>query len=281
MKEKAYAKINLSLNITGKDTYLHTLDSVMATVDLYDEVEITRGESGITVTAESPFSDFVPELFTVGIQRVVNKFFARYGVSDSLKIHVVKNIPIGGGLGSSSADIACVVSMLADMFYVTVDNAFLLSLGSDVPFMYTGGIARCSGYGEVIVPLPFVDFYCFIVKPEDVCITSKVYKLYDEIGGSGETDNDKLEDSIRGDGSILNVPLGNMLTESATKLCPEIEIIIGKLKGAGFANSMLTGSGSCVVCLGVSPSDANRLYELFPQNTSYFCKSTRLAAEFI
>ena len=39
--EKAYAKINLALCVTGAKDGFHTLDSVVTTVDLYDTVTLT------------------------------------------------------------------------------------------------------------------------------------------------------------------------------------------------------------------------------------------------
>ena len=43
MKLKAYAKINLTLDVTGRreDGY-HTLDTVMQTISVWDEVEIKK-----------------------------------------------------------------------------------------------------------------------------------------------------------------------------------------------------------------------------------------------
>ena len=57
MKVKAYAKINLTLDITGRreDGY-HLLDTVMQSVSLFDELELERGkEPGIRLRCDREY----------------------------------------------------------------------------------------------------------------------------------------------------------------------------------------------------------------------------------
>ena len=56
MEIKAYAKINIGLDVTGKtDNGYHLLKTVMQQVDLYDIVTIERAEKGIDFSS-TPYS---------------------------------------------------------------------------------------------------------------------------------------------------------------------------------------------------------------------------------
>ena len=51
---KAYAKINLGLDVIGKlENGYHEVRMVMQTVGIYDELSFEKTESGITVTTDS------------------------------------------------------------------------------------------------------------------------------------------------------------------------------------------------------------------------------------
>ena len=41
-KIKSYAKINLALNITGKKSSLHKIESIISFIDLYDDIFIKK-----------------------------------------------------------------------------------------------------------------------------------------------------------------------------------------------------------------------------------------------
>ena len=94
---KAYAKINLTLNITGRreDGY-HTLDTIMQTVSLWDEVKIEKA-GGISVECGN----------LSGRENIACKaaeaFFAHTGKTGGTRITIEKKIPAGGGLGGGSS----------------------------------------------------------------------------------------------------------------------------------------------------------------------------------
>jgi 4-diphosphocytidyl-2C-methyl-D-erythritol kinase len=79
--------------------------------------------------------------------------------ASGLDISLHKSIPSGAGLGGGSADAAATLVGGARLLGVALDTAALAvlgaSLGSDVPFCVTGGIAWMRGRGEIIEPLAF------------------------------------------------------------------------------------------------------------------------------
>jgi len=149
MKILAPAKVNLYLRVVGKrrDGY-HLIDSLMVPVNLYDEIEINRSRTAkrlLTVTCDDPM---VP----VGEKNLAYKAAAlvldRAGVSDPVRIHIRKKIPVGGGLGGGSSDAAATMLGLNQHLDLGVGQKSMLELatqlGADVPFFVHGhpAIAR-------------------------------------------------------------------------------------------------------------------------------------------
>ena len=184
MKIKAFAKVNLSLDVTGKrsDGY-HTLSSVMQSVSLCDDIELLSAEKGIVLTcSENSIAGTGNLAF-----RAAELFFesaVKYGVSGGVRIHIDKQIPLAGGLGGGSADAAAVLMGLNAIF----DNALgvdelhriALLLGADVPFCLYGGTALAEGIGEKLVRL--TDFpHCFavIAKKGTKSSTGDMYRRLD------------------------------------------------------------------------------------------------------
>ena len=248
VKLTAFAKANLSLNITGKSGKLHTLDSVMISLDAFDTVTVTeRSDDKIEVSFDIP--DIDPTLNTA--------FKAAAAVRDKIgfgaDIKIEKGIPIGAGLGGSSADGAAVLRAL-DLFYgLTERNVDMrkiaLSVGSDVPFMLTGGLARVTGVGEEMM---FIEnklkLFAVGLMSESVS-TAEAYAAFDKLhkdNAYSPTDNQKLVDALLdGDDNALKF-LGNALFDAAASLAPSVKDNYEKLLSFG-ALPCMTGSGGMVL----------------------------------
>ena len=249
---RAFAKVNLSLNITGRDEVrgMHTLDSVMMSVDAFDTVTVTpREDSDIRVKfigADSvPAENNTAHKAAKAVQDIIG--------GNGFDITVEKGIPIGAGLGGSSADGAAVLRAL-DVLYRLPERgvdmrSVALSVGSDVPFMLTGGLARVTGFGEQLF---FIEnkLKLFIVGLMGGGVsTAAAYKKFDELytGFSHcPTDNEKLCDLLLdGDPKAIE-HMGNALYEPAACLSPEIKRNAELLASYGGA-VCLTGSGGMML----------------------------------
>ncbi len=134
---RAYAKINLTLDVLGRraDGY-HELATVMQTVDLYDTLCLTAiDDNQVQVICTSPALS-----------------------NDENLAGRAARIPMAAGLGGGSSDAAAVLLALQQWWQLPFTPTDLLdmaaSLGSDVPFFLTGGLALCEGRGERVSPLP-------------------------------------------------------------------------------------------------------------------------------
>lgn len=263
VKLRAFAKVNLSLNITGRDENkgMHMLDSVMMSVDLFDTVTVTpRSDDKICVRFIG--AEVGEDNTAYKAARAVMAIIGGSGYD----ITVEKGIPVGAGLGGSSADGAAVLRAL-DVFHGLrargVDlQRVALSVGSDVPFMLTGGLARVRGLGD---DLFFIEnkLKLFIVGLMGGSVsTAAAYKKFDELHPSFAfcpTDTDKLCNLLL-DGDVGAIKhLGNALYDSAVCFSPEIKKNAETLASYG-AEVCLTGSGGMV--LGYF-ADMQRFYECY------------------
>lgn len=154
--EKAYAKINLYLDIAGKrDDGYHDLITVMQEISLCDEVELHLCASpSITLSCEGNFHniDMHKNLAYIAAEA----FCRRLGADTAQGVNIVlkKNIPVSAGLGGGSADAAAVLRGLNRLFgepFTTDELCEIgMSIGSDVPFCIVGGAQICRGRGEVV-----------------------------------------------------------------------------------------------------------------------------------
>ncbi|MDR2192034.1 MAG: 4-(cytidine 5'-diphospho)-2-C-methyl-D-erythritol kinase [Endomicrobium sp.] len=162
---KAYAKINLFLEIVGKrqDGY-HNLQTIMQTVGLYDELTFERDASGsvsLSVFSADADPQYGVSSLPLDDRNIIVKsakiLQSEFNVKQGVKITLQKNIPIGAGLGGGSSDAAAVLQALVKLWDIKISKNELekiaVCLGADVPFFLTGGAALCEGIGEIITPL--------------------------------------------------------------------------------------------------------------------------------
>lgn len=163
-KEKAYAKVNLTLDISGvKDGY-HQLDSLVIALNLYDLITVKKRKDGkIRVFSRGEGSEYISEEKNNAYKAAV-AFQSEFSCGGA-EINVFKNIPVGAGLGGSSADAAGVLRAMKKLFGVvpSPENerkilAIADKTGSDVRAMYSGGACRMRGRGEYVTDIFSADF---------------------------------------------------------------------------------------------------------------------------
>jgi 4-diphosphocytidyl-2-C-methyl-D-erythritol kinase len=166
----APAKLTLSLSITGvRANGYHELQAEMVALDLADVLTITEGGSGLSVTAEPGTR---AESLGPDDGNLITRALAAVGRSAA--VHVVKRIPLGGGLGGGSSDAAAVLRWAG-----CTDSDTALGLGSDVPFSVAGGRALVEGIGETVTPLPFEARQFVLLIPPFGVETGLVYAAWD------------------------------------------------------------------------------------------------------
>lgn len=244
----AYAKINLTLDITGKraDGY-HLLRMVMQSVSLCDRLTLANGEPGIHIQCAR--AD-VPCGKDNTVYKAADAYFAYAGLQPALCVTIEKNIPSQAGLGGGSADSAAVLLALNEMYHTGYSKETLceigLKAGADVPFCVLGGTALAEGIGEKLTALPALP-PCFIVicKPPVGVDTKKAYALVDSAPSSEHFCTDVMLDALyHADLGGIAAALGNDF-ERVLNLA-EVSRIKERMFSAGALGSCMTGSGSAV-----------------------------------
>ncbi len=263
MKFFAPAKINLYLEILNKrNNGTHALKTIFQTVNLQDELEISRLKSGPKIELKIQNSK---DLALEGPKNIVWKaadlFFKNFKAEGGVKILLKKNIPTQAGLGGGSSDAAATLKGLAKMFLGKESRSlktrkllFRLAknLGADVPFFLQGGCALALGIGEKLTPLPQPPrFWAVIIKPKMGCSTAEAYQWWDTQFSKKLTrpsDFNRMLNQIRSKKNIFHYGscIYNSFEDVVFRKYPEFWDIKRQLIQAGCAYSSLSGSGSAI-----------------------------------
>lgn len=266
MKIKAYAKINISLDIVGKrecDGY-HLLKMIMQNIDLYDEISIEKQYEGITLSCNK---NYVPTDSRNLAYKAAMLFKERYNIKDGVHIDIVKNIPVSAGLAGGSTDGAAVLKLMNKLFEVNASEDELmeigLELGADIPYCIKGGTALCEGIGEKVTQLkPFKDKILVLVKPGFGVSTKEVYKAFDINKVRVHPKTESLIEAMEKDD--LKYIANNMknLLENVTLRKHNILIRIKEdMNRYGAVGSMMSGSGPSVFAFFDDMLKAQKCYE--------------------
>ena len=253
VKVKSYAKVNLTLDVVGTAGGYHLIDSLVASINLYDLVCVKkRKDNLISVSMHGMDSEGIPpeqnNAFRAG------EAFVRRFSTKGADITVYKNIPIGAGLGGSSADAAGVLSGLARLYGADDERALCEiadSLGSDTRYMLNGGYCRMQGRGEKLTPRPEPErpLNLFLICPRTPVSAGACYKAFDEGEKIAPSTENCLGAFLKGDAEGLGRGLSNALYPAAARLNEDVETALEEARSFSPLGACMTGSGSGVFAL--------------------------------
>lgn len=262
---KAYAKINLGLDVIGRlENGYHEVKMVMQTVGIYDVLDFQRTEGGIVITTDS---GELPTGEGNLIYKAAKLMIEKYGIKEGVKIHLEKHIPIAAGMAGGSTDAAATLKGMNRLFDLGCTLKDLMELGvqigADVPYCVMGGTALAEGIGEKLTPLaPAPDCYVLVAKPDINVSTKYVYEHLDAQEIVKHPDIDGMieaiaEESLQG---ILD-RMENVLETVTVSAYPVIRTIKERMKELGAINSLMSGSGPTVFGIFVEKDMARRAYD--------------------
>jgi 4-diphosphocytidyl-2-C-methyl-D-erythritol kinase len=252
IERKAFAKINLSLNIlpeTGERDY-YRVRFINTSISLHDRVRIEKTENeGITINEPA-----IDERENIA-RHAALLMFETYRLPGGLKITIEKNIPTRAGLGGGSSDAAAVLNGINDLYALalsTEERVGLASkLGMDVCFCVKGGLCLIEGIGDVVKTLPFTlpPLELLIATPkEKKPSTSWAYSIleWDELGKSHDLLEALVESIRNGDIPMLSKQLHNDFEEAIFRYYPVSHALKRRMKELGALSAILAGSGLSV-----------------------------------
>ena len=272
----AYAKVNFTLDILGREGGYHLLDSLVSTVSLFDSVTATARIDGKTTVS---FTGVGAE----GIPPRNNALRAAEAFSDAFSmagahITIDRKIPVGAGLGSSSADAAGVLRALAALHGISDTvrlKAIADSLGSDTGYLLTGGWARMTGRGEQIAPIADMPALSLLLLiPSAGVSTPLCFAAFDRRAETFPSLTKKAIDCLRREGAKGAYAFGNALTRAAEELNPEVAALLSeaaRLSEYGFG---MTGSGSACYAVFASQEECLWARKRYQGTATALCVST-------
>ncbi|MCX6134099.1 MAG: 4-(cytidine 5'-diphospho)-2-C-methyl-D-erythritol kinase [Ignavibacteriales bacterium] len=249
MKVRAYAKINLGLHVLGKrsDGY-HSIETVFRLIDLYDDLEMVQNDQGIQFSSNRPeLSDDNTNLCV----RAAHVLRDLTGCHTGVEMKLTKRIPIGAGLGGGSADAAATLRGLTKLWSLDISPDELQTigetLGSDVPFFFTGQTAFATGRGEIlesfVLPLP----YTILVATPPIHVSTAW--AYSSLRLAENRKRPKLKELLSGntrDIPTLRRELSNDFEATIFERHPEIAKLKEAFMSGGADIALMSGSGSSV-----------------------------------
>ena len=268
---KAYGKINLALDITGKreDGY-HLVKMILQTVDLYDQITVERLEEGIVLTCDDPR---VPTGEKNLAYKAARLMIQTFGLTEGVKIHIEKKIPMQGGMGGGSTDAAAVILAVNELFDLHADTDLLdklaVTLGADVPFCLREGTYLAEGIGEKLTALPDAPHgYLVLIVPSFGISTAWAYARADEMEDLVHPDIAGMVKAIEKQDLVkMASGMGNILEQVAITEHPEIQAVKDQLLQHGALGAMMTGSGSVIFGIFDDQKKADLCFDTFKGET--------------
>ncbi len=232
----APAKLNLCLHINGRrpDGY-HELQTLFQFLDVGDRLSFDITDDGaITLSPAVPGVAHDDNL----IVRAARRLQAHSGTRLGARIHLVKVLPMGGGLGGGSSDAATTLVALNHLWGTQVDEDTLadlgLALGADVPVFVRGRAAMADGVGEKLRPVTVEEPWYLVVVPDVEVSTAEVF-------GHPQLPRDTPKITA------LETQPENWRNDCESVVCasyPQVAKALSWL--VEYAPSKMTGTGSCV-----------------------------------
>lgn len=277
---KAFAKINLSLDIVGVlENGYHQLEMIMQSVSLHDKVTITAVDSsqGITLSCSQPSLCSIEQNTAY---KAANLFFQHCEINPSVSIHIEKHIPSQAGLAGGSADAAAVLHGLNQLFQTNLTQNQLceigVQIGADVPFCICGGTMLATGIGEKLSPLPALpSCYIVICKPSVSVSTQEAYQKVDNSIILHHPNTQVICAALKEqDLSAVSQNMKNVFQEAMA--IPDVHTITEHMMQNGALGACMSGSGSAVFGIFETEQQALLCSNILKQeiNSVFICVPT-------
>jgi len=239
----------------------HNLVSVFQAISIFDDVTVRRGVpgSGISISVSGEHTHGVPADASNLAVKAAQLMIDRFDIDADLQIEVKKSIPVAGGMAGGSADAAATLVALDALFQLELSREELhrlgSELGSDVPFMISGGTAVGQGRGDQLTAALSRGTYHWVLALSSVGLsTPAVYAECDRMRAELEIAPPQVSDALMqsllaADAQAVGRALTNDLQSAACSLRPALSLVLEVGRDYGALGAIVSGSGPTVAFL--------------------------------
>jgi len=269
---KSYAKINLALNVTGKKTHLHKIESLVSFIDLHDLIILKKiDKKNHKVIFKGKFSKNIVKVNTVtNMLKLLDK--KNLLNNQKFDIKIVKNIPQEAGMGGGSMNAASLINFFINQKILKIKKNDLIKLmnqiGSDVILGINPSSAILLSNGDIKKYKNKIKFHILVTKPNFGCSTKYIYS---KVNSFSKPQFNPPKQKLFEAKYLKN--LDNDLEKVALNKYPELKRMksyLSSLPNALFAR--MSGSGSSIVAYFHSKKACKKAHIQYIQKfNSHWC----------
>lgn len=246
MNRKCFAKINLTLDsLYKRDDSYHEIDTIMARISLFDELEIIPNDRGIfnyssNLETICPVEDnLIYKAWEILKEKIENP---------GVDVYLKKNIPLAAGLAGGSTDAAEMIKGLNELWNLNLSKKQMMEigkkLGADIPFFFEDSPARAKGIGEILFPFKNnLDMKILLVNDGTEISSAEVYK---KLRDFGHVENDLIVEKLKkGDHSAIFY-FENVMEDVVTDMYPHLLDLKYEFLDYGAEVTLISGSGATI-----------------------------------
>lgn len=270
IKKNAHAKLNLSLDVTGKrKNGYHDIKTLMVMTDLCDEMVFSKSER-LEIIPEFSF-----DLKSNLIYKAYELLKSKVGYDLPFKVEIKKKIPIAAGLAGGTSNGAACLYALNDLYKINIPRAELIEmaggLGADFTYMMTGGSKIAKGIGDILEGVDPIELdHVLIINPGYGVSTKEVYQKI-KIDKERIDFSKILEGIYELDIEKLNFYLRNKMEDVVFSLHPDLLDIKNKLRAFNSA-PLMSGSGATIFGIFADEKSLEEAYDYFKEIYKYTYK---------
>lgn len=261
MNRKCFAKINLTLDsLYKRDDGYHEIDTIMARIGLFDELEIKPNDKG-----EFNYSSNLTEICPLEDNLIYKawKLLKDKTTNPGVDVYLKKNIPLAAGLAGGSTDAAEMIKGLNELWNLNLSKKEMqeigVKLGADIPFFFENSPARAQGIGEILEPFNnTLDMKILLVNDGTEISSAEVYK---KLADYGQVENDLIVEKLKnGDNSAIFY-FENVMEDVVTDINPHLLDIKNEFLNNGAEVTLVSGSGASIFGIFMDDDSIDNAYK--------------------
>lgn len=256
------AKVNLQLSVGPREADgFHNLVTVFQAISIFDDVTVTFSppKSGLSISISGDQRHGVPADDSNLAVKAIALIAKEYDLEIDAHIEIKKLIPVAGGMAGGSADAAAAIVAIDYLYSLGMSREEMVEiatqLGSDVPFMLSGGTAIGTGHGDQLTAALSRGTYHWVLALSSIGLsTPAIYRECDRLRSESEiaepqTNEQLMQALLAADPKSVGAHLVNDLQAAACSLRPALRLVLDVGQEYGALGALVSGSGPTVAFL--------------------------------